>query len=344
MQIIIPMSGFGERFRRVGYDVPKPLIEVDGKPIIAHVIDLFPGETDFLFICNQEHLDTPRYRMADILNAYCPTGRIAGIAPHRLGPVHAVRQVQDWIDDDRPTIVNYCDFACYWDYAAFRKMTEDTGCDGAIPAYRGFHPHSLGTTNYAYMREAEMRLLDIKEKEPFTDDRMNEFASSGTYYFSSGALMKQAFEDCVEQDLSINGEFYVSLAYKPLLAAERDIRVFDLPHFMQWGTPEDLAEYNGWSDAFRHMMHKPAQADGSGHAVIIPMAGLGMRFRDAGYATPKPLIPVKDMPMVLAATADLPPAEHHVFVMRGDMPGLSDIQETVGRLPRSDQQNPAGSD
>lgn len=53
MQIIIPMSGFGERFRRAGYDVPKPLIEIDGMPIIAHVIDMFPGEHDFIFICNQ---------------------------------------------------------------------------------------------------------------------------------------------------------------------------------------------------------------------------------------------------------------------------------------------------
>jgi len=54
MQIVIPMSGFGERFRRAGYAVPKPLIEIDGKPIVAHVINMFPGESDFIFICNQE--------------------------------------------------------------------------------------------------------------------------------------------------------------------------------------------------------------------------------------------------------------------------------------------------
>ena len=59
MQIIIPMSGFGERFRRAGYQVPKPLIEIDGKPIIAHGVDMFPGEQDFLFICNNQHLGNP---------------------------------------------------------------------------------------------------------------------------------------------------------------------------------------------------------------------------------------------------------------------------------------------
>ena len=112
MQIVIPMSGFGERFRRAGYKVPKPLIEIEGKPLIAHVIDMFPGEKDFIFICNEDHLNDPRYRMKEILKTLCPTGKIFGIAAHKLGPVHAVLQVENIIDEEKPTIVNYCDFTC----------------------------------------------------------------------------------------------------------------------------------------------------------------------------------------------------------------------------------------
>jgi NDP-sugar pyrophosphorylase family protein len=47
------MSGFGERSRKAGYTVPKPMITVEGKPIVCQVIDIFPGETDFLFIIDQ---------------------------------------------------------------------------------------------------------------------------------------------------------------------------------------------------------------------------------------------------------------------------------------------------
>ena len=63
MQIVIPMSGYGERFRLAGYLMLKPLIEIEGKPIIAHVIDMFPGEDDFIFICNNDHLNNPVFRM-----------------------------------------------------------------------------------------------------------------------------------------------------------------------------------------------------------------------------------------------------------------------------------------
>ena len=89
MQIIIPMSGFGERFRRAGYSIPKPLIEVDGKPIIQHVIEMFPGEEKFIFICNENHLKESKYKMENILSNICPTGKIIAIPEHKLGPVYA---------------------------------------------------------------------------------------------------------------------------------------------------------------------------------------------------------------------------------------------------------------
>ena len=56
MHIVIPMSGIGKRFIDAGYKDPKPLIMVDGKPIIEHVCNLFPGEEKFTFICNSKHL------------------------------------------------------------------------------------------------------------------------------------------------------------------------------------------------------------------------------------------------------------------------------------------------
>ena len=62
------MSGFGERFRRAGYSVPKPLIEVDGKPIIQYVVNMFPGETNFSFVCNEDHLNRDDYCMKEILS------------------------------------------------------------------------------------------------------------------------------------------------------------------------------------------------------------------------------------------------------------------------------------
>ena len=329
MQIVIPMSGFGERFRHAGYKVPKPLIEIDGKPIVAHIIDMFPGEQDFIFICNQDHLSNPDYRMEAILRQLCPTGRTIGIPPHKLGPIHAVRQVEHMIDPARPVVVNYCDFTCYWDWHHFKEYMFKCECDGAIPAYKGFHPHTLGCTNYAYMRDENGWVLDIQEKQPYTNNRMEEYASSGTYYFASGKIMSEAFRTTMDQGINVNGEYYVSLAYKPLLAAHRPVAVYPLQHFMQWGTPEDVAEYNEWSSVFRRMTEPQPHAPDAIGSMVTPMAGFGQRFVNEGYAVTKPLIPVSGKPMVVQAITDLPPAIHHSFVLRSDMAGHEDISTTL---------------
>ena len=329
MQIIIPMSGFGERFRKVGYKVPKPLIEIEGKPIIAHVIDMFPGEQEFIFICNQEHLDNPKFFMKEILSNLCPSGKIIGIPPHKLGPVHAVLKVEDLIINDKETIVNYCDFTCYWDWNHFKDFVRQNKCDGAIPSYKGFHPHTLGSTNYAYMKQKDGWVEDIQEKQPYTDNRMEEFASSGTYYFSSGKVMKEAFHDQVESNLDLNGELYVSLSYKLLLKNNKRISIYPLQHFMQWGTPDDVHEYNYWSRAFSNIVTKEANIEDQSGTLIIPMAGLGQRFVDEGYSLTKPLIPVSSRPMVFQAVNSLPNPLNQVFVMRKDMPGYNETKELI---------------
>ena len=41
--------------------------------------------------------------------------------------------------------------------------------------------------------------------------------------------------------------------------------------------------------------------------IVVPMAGSGRRFSDAGYKLPKPLLPVAGVPMVVQAVRDLPP-------------------------------------
>ena len=49
---------------------------------------------------------------------------------------------------------------------------------------------------------------------------------------------------------------------------------------------------------------------------LIPMAGAGQRFVDGGYDTPKPLIEVDELPMIVQAANSLPVADHWIFICR----------------------------
>lgn len=316
MQIIIPMAGEGARFVRAGYTRLKPLIEVDGAPLVQHVVRMFPGETDFLFICARPHLEQTSLRAE--LERIAPGAAIVGIEPHKLGPVYTALAAAEHIRDDAPVIFNYCDAAAQWAYADFKRAVADSGCDAALAAFRGFHPHSLGQTLYAYIREQNGRLLEIREKRAFTANRMAEYASTGTHYFRSGALLKHYFRQAVARDLQVNGEFYASLPFNLLVEDGLDVRVSGVEQFMHWGVPADLEEYRTWSTYFaRHADWQPSGAPQPG-ANLIPMAGAGARFSREGYRQPKPLVPVAGAPMIRRALATFPPAQTWIAACRSE--------------------------
>ena len=57
MKILIPMAGEGSRFAKEGYTFPKPLIEVDGKPMIQAVVENLDFDADYVFLVRKEHLE-----------------------------------------------------------------------------------------------------------------------------------------------------------------------------------------------------------------------------------------------------------------------------------------------
>ena len=117
------MSGYGERFRIAGYKKPKPLIEVEGLPIIAHVINMFSSDDEFTFICNKEHINSKEFNLYNTLIKLAPKSKIVEIDPHKKGPIYAVLQGIDYIDKNLPTIVNYCDFNCIFN--GFRNIIKE---------------------------------------------------------------------------------------------------------------------------------------------------------------------------------------------------------------------------
>lgn len=48
--------------------------------------------------------------------------------------------------------------------------------------------------------------------------------------------------------------------------------------------------------------------------IVIPMAGRGSRFANAGYTTPKPMIPVHGKPMIQVVVENLTPNRPHKFI------------------------------
>lgn len=255
MKIIIPMTGYGSRFVAAGYQNLKPFIEVQGKPMLQWIVEgMYPGETDFLFICRKEHLQK-NPDMESALLAIAPKAEIFAITDWvKKGPVYDVLRAAGRIPDEDACIINYCDFYMVWDWKRFQKEVAKRGCEGCIPCYTGFHPHLLAEKNlYAScLADEEDNLIEIREKYSFEKDKTKAKHSPGVYYFRSGKLLKKYFQMLVDSGEDLNGEYYASLPYNFMVRDGLKVWIpVPVTYFCQWGTPKDLKEYLFWTEMIR---------------------------------------------------------------------------------------------
>lgn len=314
VQLVIPMNGLGKRFAAEGYTDPKPLIAVwNGKRMIEYVLECFPGVTDVVFLCNPDHLrDT---QMETILKTLRPSATVVPVPYTGRGPVDTLIAGAGFIADSKEVVVSYCDYGMDWNFSEFLCDMRSRNAVGGIACYRGFHPHHLGPDCYAYARTTDScRVEEIREKRPFTEHKQSEWASSGAYYFQTGATLKEALLTTLGAEPAIRGEHYVSMVYNHLSGPTY---VFPIERMLQFGTPSDLRDYQMWADIFS----RPPQSQiASPGMTVLPMAGRGSRFAMVGYDTPKPFLPVNDQPMVCAALRCLPTTSNTCIVSLRENP------------------------
>ena len=250
MKIVIPMAGAGDRFRKVGYSAHKPLIKVNGKMMIEYILDMFSGGDKIVFICNHQHLEETN--MEEILKTLRPNCSVLSMPAHKYGPVYTVQRAYDYIQDDEEVIVSYCDSPYLWDREDFHSHIYKKRLDGCILSHTGFHPHTLNKTKMAFMKEKDDNgtaglVAEIQEKACYTNDPMNEHASSGAYYFKKGSYVKKYFDMTMKENINYNGEYFVTLAYNLLIKDGLRVGYYDTPFSIVMGTPEEVENFEAWA-------------------------------------------------------------------------------------------------
>jgi NDP-sugar pyrophosphorylase family protein len=287
------MTGTGQRFKDAGYRQLKPLIEVNGRSFFEHVVDMFPDLDDVLFIISRD--EPQKYELTNKIKRKYPSSKVLEMPAHKFGPSFAVLQAAEMISETKKIIVSYCDFHATWDPSEMLNQLENM--DGSILTYTGFHPHMVRNNKYAYVEKHGELLTQIQEKNPFTDSPMDEEASAGCYGFSSKYVLISALEEQIKLNLNFNGEFYTSLTYLPILSRNGKVGTVLAANFSQWGTPEDLADWQYWNSISNHdvLICQDCSATSKLEMTsIILAAGAGKRI--AKYSkTSKPNIPVGNL-------------------------------------------------
>lgn len=250
MKIVLTLSGNSERFTSQGYTI-KPLIEIHGKQLLDYALDMYPTvkDGDFIFVVKDENVLT--YRIDDIIRAK-KHSVVYPIPKNHLGPVFSISHIFDKIPDDEEIVVSYCDLTQKWDFDAFIKYCRDTNSDGCVVTHIGMHPHKFYNKSFAFLTVDGETVKYIHEKKPMEDVSPNEPASNGIYYFKSGKILKHYFQKLMDEKLTINGEYYVTMPYNLMINDGLKITYYNTNNYVPLGCPADVICFESWLNIIKY--------------------------------------------------------------------------------------------
>jgi len=231
LNVLIPMAGHGSRFAQAGYAFPKPLVEVENKPMIQAVVESLGIEANYIYIVQKEHFE--RYNLTYLLNLITPGCKIILTDEVTEGAAVTSLLAKDYIDNDHPLIIANSDQIIEWSSREFIYSLMSRNADGGILTFNSTHP------KWSYARINERgEVIEVAEKKPISN-----LATVGVYYWRYGSDYVRSAESMIAKNIRTNNEFYVCPTYNELIGEGKFIYTYNVDAMWGVGTPEDLNYY-----------------------------------------------------------------------------------------------------
>ena len=231
MNVLIPMAGAGSRFSQAGYTFPKPLIEVNGKPMIQVVVENLNIEANYTFIVQKEHYE--KYSLQYLLNLIAPNCNIVQVEGLTEGAACTTLLAKEFIDNDSPLVMANSDQFVEWNSNECLYAFNADGIDGGIVTFNSIH------SKWSYAKIGDDGFVsEVAEKKPISNN-----ATVGIYFWNKGSDYVKYAEQMIQKNIRTNNEFYVCPVFNEAIADGKKIRIKEIQKMWGLGTPEDLNYY-----------------------------------------------------------------------------------------------------
>lgn len=237
INIVIPMLGNNKFENNVEYQYPKPIIDINNKPLIERSLDslrMIPGEKRFIFIVNTA--DCQLYSLDNILRLVAePTSEIIRLEKETGGAVCSTLMSIDYIDNNDPLIVVNSDQIIDYNLDKIMNDFVNRDLDAGVICFDSVYP------KWSYIRiDDDDTVIETSEKRPISRN-----AIAGFYYFKKGGLFVSSAMRTIERDASIDGQYYLSSTLNELILDGRKIGYYRIPNsdYYNFHSPQILKEY-----------------------------------------------------------------------------------------------------
>jgi glucose-1-phosphate thymidylyltransferase len=260
LKIIIPMAGLGTRLRPHTWSKPKPLVQVAGKTVLAHLLDSFktlpdPANIELVFIIG--YLGD---RVQEYMAEYFPGVKAHYVVqPEMKGQSQALHLAKKYLNG--PIMVVFADTLAETDFS----MVGKDDLDGyawvkSVPDPRRFGVAEVDGNGF---------ITRLVEKPTSME---NNKVVIGLYYYRQGEMLLSAIETQLASGKTFKGEYFLTDATTIMLEHGAKMKIIDVNAWLDAGTSEALLETNG------HLLDRLAPEplpDHSADVKIIPPVSIG---------------------------------------------------------------------
>lgn len=230
VNVIIPMAGEGTRFPKDQY-LPKPLIDVNGKPMIVRAIDSLGINGQYHFIVRKnEYTNIVKEIISKVVNK----PKFVEIDKTTEGPACSALLFRDQINNNQELVIANCDQIMEWNSDLFFHNVRLY--DGAVVTYYS------DTDKNSYVKlDNKGRAVKFAEKEVISNISLNgiHYWKQGSYFVTSADAMIDA------DDRAPNGEFYIAPTYNYMIKQGMNVGIYHIPNEQHHavGVPVDLEKF-----------------------------------------------------------------------------------------------------
>lgn len=246
MQIIIPLCGNGERFSKKGYTIPKPMIPVNGKEMIRHVLDNLSIDPhhDALSILYGPHL--VHCGFIELVKQHYPFIYMIPLSKSTAGAAETVQMGIDILMNESNRMDPCLLLDCHTAYAF-----DIIGTAKAAQANAVFYFHDAttdGATKYSYI------CMDEKQHciTAIAGQKISDTANTGGYLFAHLHELHDYCHDVVTNNVRYNNEHSISCVIKKMLEDGHVFHGIHVQHddMCSFGTPEQVEDILNTTHAF----------------------------------------------------------------------------------------------
>ena len=237
---MIPMAGEGQRFVDAGYKTPKPLIDINGLPMVVRAAKNLPSADLWIFICRESHIKGAK--IDSILTQHFPGAIILSADELTEGQASTCLIARDHLRADDQLTIGACDNAMVYDRKKFDVNLQSH--DALIWTFRN-NPAVLHSPQmYGWVSLDESSLVSgVSCKVPISDNPLSDHAVVGTFTFNRAGYFLECANEMINKNRRINNEFYLDVVLDECVLNGYNVSPFEIDDYICWGTPKDLEVY-----------------------------------------------------------------------------------------------------